>query len=79
MTPSRRPTRDRYPIGIPLLYLVLLSTKRSILKIPKEVRDDAQQKQVSHLTFIAGSYKPKYWYVFTISHRSHTPTSHALA
>ena len=61
------------------MYLVLLYTKHSILKIPKKQRNDAQKKEVAHLGFIAGSYKPEYWYGYTLSHSLARTTTLALA
>ena len=61
------------------MYLVLLYTKHSILKIPKEERDDAQQKEVAHLGFIAGAYKPEYWYGYAFSYSLARTTTIPLA
>jgi hypothetical protein len=51
-----------YPTGIPTMYFVLLFRNRRILQIPKEDRTDEERKVVAHLSFIAGAYKPEFWY-----------------
>ena len=50
-----------YPFGTPILYLVLLSSKRSVLRIAREDRTEEQRQAVAHLAFIAGAYKEEYW------------------
>jgi hypothetical protein len=51
-----------YPIGIPLMYAVVLFRKRHILRLQRDDRDDAQQAQVKHLDFVAGHYREEVWY-----------------
>ena len=52
-----------YPIGTPALYFVLLFRQRGILKTPIEDRSAEESGQVAHLSFLASSYRPAYWYV----------------
>ena len=44
-----------------VMYMVLLSRYRHILRIPRENRTEAQRKAVAHLGFLANTYKEEYW------------------
>ena len=50
----------KIPTQIPALYFLLLFRKREILKKPVEEQD---ADQVGHLSFLAASYKPEFWYM----------------
>ena len=52
-----------YPIGIPLLYAVLVFRERHVLSKPVSERTEAENKQVKYLSSIAGAYTPQYmWF-----------------
>ena len=50
----------KIPTQIPALYFLLLFRKREMLKKPVE---EQEADQVAHLKFLAGSYKPEFWYM----------------
>ena len=51
-----------YPIGIPLLYLIMLFPKRRILEKDPSDRTPAEADSVAPLAFLAASYRPSFWF-----------------
>ena len=51
-----------YPIGTPLLYLIILLPKRRILCKKPSDRTPAEVDSVLYLAFLAGAYRAEYWY-----------------
>ena len=54
-------------MGTPLLYFVMLFPKRRILRKKPSDRTPAETDSVAHLAFLAGSYRPEYWFFEVIS------------
>ena len=51
-----------YPIGIPTLYAVMLFPKRHILSKAPSDRTQAEIDAVAHLSFLAASYRPEFFF-----------------
>ena len=50
-----------YPVGIPLLYAMLLENNKRGIKRPVEKRE--KDKRLAGMEFLFDNYKPKFWYV----------------
>jgi hypothetical protein len=61
-----------YPMGIPLMYSVLLYSRRSILRDVEAIAREERMgsPNIGHLSFLISGYKPELYY-FEVRHRSY--------